>query len=58
VIRTSKIYLDRKGGGRIYIPQEIRGALGWEHHEGIVLEQEDGRLILVSENKGRKEAKQ
>jgi bifunctional DNA-binding transcriptional regulator/antitoxin component of YhaV-PrlF toxin-antitoxin module len=42
VIRTSKIYLDRKGGGRIYIPKEIRGALGWEHHEGIVLEQRMG----------------
>lgn len=58
MIRTSKIYLDRKGGGRIYIPQEIRGALGWEHHEGIVLEQEDGKLTLVSENKAGKEAKQ
>ena len=35
---------------------EIRKA--WEHHEGIVLEQEDGKLTLVSENKAGKEAKQ
>ena len=46
MISVQKIYLDAKGGGRLYIPQEIMDKLSWKHHERLVLVQ-DGALLSV-----------
>jgi bifunctional DNA-binding transcriptional regulator/antitoxin component of YhaV-PrlF toxin-antitoxin module len=57
MISTTKIYVDKKGGGRVYIPQEIRRALGWQDHEGIILSQVDGKLLVISEKDAGREVK-
>ncbi|WP_298277829.1 hypothetical protein [Ferroplasma sp.] len=49
MISVQKIYLDAKGSGRIYIPEEIMGQLGWKHHERLVIVQDDNKLSIVLE---------
>jgi bifunctional DNA-binding transcriptional regulator/antitoxin component of YhaV-PrlF toxin-antitoxin module len=49
MIKSVKVYVDEKGGGRLYIPQEIRLALGWKDHEVILMKQVDNKLMLLPE---------
>ena len=49
MISVQKIYLDAKGGGRLYIPQEIMDRLSWKHHERLVLVQDGEQLCVLLE---------
>ena len=46
MIKTTKVYLDRTGGLRLYISQEIVRNLGWKNHDRVVLKQNDGKLKI------------
>ena len=50
MIYVGKIYLDDKGGGRLYIPQEMMAKLGWKHHNRIILSERDRKLLVSLEN--------
>ena len=57
ILSVQKIYLDNKGGGRIYIPQDLIKQLGWKHNERIVIVQEDGEMRIVKEETYQNEVK-
>ena len=55
MLSVQKIYLDPKGGGRIYIPQDLIKQAGWKHNERLVIVQDDGEMRIVKEEAYQKE---
>ncbi len=49
MLSVQKMYLDAKGGGRIYIPQELMKQLGWKHNERVVVVEADGQMRILKE---------
>lgn len=50
MMSIQKIYVDEKGGGRLYIPQEIISKLGWKHHDRLVVIEKNEALFVLPEN--------
>ena len=46
VIKTTKVLLDKTGGLRVYVSQELEDILEWKNHEEVVLKVESGRLLI------------
>lgn len=46
MIKSTKVLLDKTGGLRIYISQEIEDELAWRNHEEVILKVESGRLVI------------
>ena len=50
MIRTTKVYLDRKSGGvRIYIPREMVSLLKWNDHDSVVLYQKGSTITIAQD---------
>ena len=49
MIRTTKVYQDKSGGLRLYIPMDMAAELGWKDHEEIILKLEDGEIRILAE---------
>lgn len=62
MLTIQKVYLDQKGGGRLYIPEAVMEGLGWKHHERLVFVQNNNKLSILPEGRYEeeksKEAKQ
>ncbi|WP_153280131.1 hypothetical protein [Thermoplasma sp. Kam2015] len=51
MIKTTKVYLDRKTGGlRIYIPRDMAMLLKWNDHENIVLMQKGSQMTVIKDS--------
>ena len=45
LIEISKIYVDKDGAGRLYVPKKILEALKWEDKEQILIKTQDSIMI-------------
>lgn len=46
MIKTTKVYLDKAGGARIYIPMDMVSEIGWKDHESVILKTEKGEVTV------------
>ncbi len=49
MISVEKMYEDKDGAGRFYIPREIVKGLAWRHRERLVLIQDKYELRIIPE---------
>ena len=49
MISIEKMYEDKDGAGRFYIPQELVKKLAWRHRERLVLIQDKYELRVIPE---------
>ncbi len=46
LIELTKIYVDSKGAGRIYIPKEFVKKLSWKNKEKLLIHDSDSALVI------------
>jgi bifunctional DNA-binding transcriptional regulator/antitoxin component of YhaV-PrlF toxin-antitoxin module len=48
MIEITKIYVDKDGAGRIYIPKEFMKKLRWKNKEKLLIHDSDSVLVIKS----------
>jgi hypothetical protein len=51
MVEMTRIYIDAKGAGRLYIPKEFMGQLGFHNKEKMFLSFDDGFLTVSAARK-------
>jgi bifunctional DNA-binding transcriptional regulator/antitoxin component of YhaV-PrlF toxin-antitoxin module len=46
LIELTRIYVDKKGAGRIYIPKEMIEKLSWKNKEKLLVNDKDSMLEI------------
>jgi len=57
MIDLTKIYVDSKGAGRIYIPKEFVKKLSWKNKERLLIHDSDSALIIKPAEEGLEDRK-
>jgi bifunctional DNA-binding transcriptional regulator/antitoxin component of YhaV-PrlF toxin-antitoxin module len=52
MIEITKIYVDNKGAGRIYIPKEFVKKLSWRNKEKLLIHDSNSALIIKPAEEG------
>ena len=45
MIDISKIYKDRDGAGRLYIPKKVLESLGWRDKQQILIKTDESKMV-------------
>lgn len=55
MIKATKVYLDKNGGARLYIPYELVQRMGWINKSPIILTSRDSSIKITNdEDSGEK----
>ncbi|MGC9124366.1 MAG: AbrB/MazE/SpoVT family DNA-binding domain-containing protein [Thermoplasmata archaeon] len=52
MIEITKIYVDKDGAGRIYIPKEFVKKLSWKNKEKLLIHDSNSALIIKPAEEG------
>ena len=52
MINVTKVYVDKSGGGRLYISESMMAKLGWKDHDRVIVKQHDSKLKILLEKDG------
>jgi len=58
MIKVTKIYLDHSGGGRVYIPMDMVGLLGFKNKDVLILSAEKESIVIMKEVENNEHSKE